>query len=65
MHPTITHSLVTDRHATLRAEADHARLVSIARGATRTAALSARSARPAQLARPGGVRRLVMRLGAA
>lgn len=62
MHPTITHSLVTDRHATLRAEADHARLVSIARGATRTAAPSTR---PAQQARPGVVRRLVMRLGAA
>ncbi len=63
MHPTISQFLVDDRQATLRAEADHARLATIARGAIARAATPTRQApRPA---RPGVIRRLVMRLGAA
>ena len=63
MHPTFSQFLVGDRHATFRAEADRARLASIARGATPTAAMSAQPG--ADRARPGVVRRLVLRLAAA
>jgi hypothetical protein len=63
MHPTFSQFLVTDRHATFRAEADHARLVSVARSAKPTAATSTTSG--THPARHGVVRRLVMRLGAA
>jgi hypothetical protein len=62
MQPTFSQFLVTDRHATFRAEADHARLVSLARSAR---AAAGTPARPSDLpARPGVVRRLVMRLAA-
>ncbi len=62
MHPTFSQYLVDDRHATLRAEADRSRLAHLARNAGPAAPTSAPSG--VRRARPGIVRRLVLRLTA-
>ena len=59
MHPTMTQMLVQDRHAALHAEADAARLASVAR--SRSLADDAAPVRRDH-ARFGAIRRVVHRL---
>jgi hypothetical protein len=63
MHPTIDQILVTDHHRSLRAEADHARLVATARAHARaTMPVAPVGSEPAQRSL---VRRLFARLAIA
>ena len=63
MHPTIAENLVKSHHDGLRAEAEHARLVSIARAHARGTTTAPSAGRPR--ARLSIVRRLVDRLATA